>query len=94
MDWRRLAIFGAGTLLGAALGAGAALLFAPQSGEQTRRDLARRSRHLRVRTTDAWDDLRDELQWAARRGRRKLGRVVRDRRERFAADRDRPLADC
>ena len=34
-------------LLGIALGAGVALLMAPQSGEQTRRDLQRRARRVR-----------------------------------------------
>jgi gas vesicle protein len=40
-------------LIGIALGAGAALLFAPQSGEQTRRDIAYRAR----RAQDAAQDL-------------------------------------
>jgi hypothetical protein len=84
VDWQRVAIFATGTLLGAVVGAGAALLFAPQTGEETRRDLARQGRRLRSRTTGAWDDLRDEFQWAARRGRRRLTRSLRGRRERRA----------
>lgn len=84
VDWQRVAIFATGTLLGAVVGAGAALLFAPQTGEETRRDLARRGRRLRSRTADAWDDLRDELQWAARRGRKRLTRSLRGRRDRRA----------
>lgn len=80
-DWQDVAIFTAGALLGAALGVGAALLFAPQSGEQARQDLARTGRRLRARTADAWDDLRDELQYAARRSRRKIGRALRRRHE-------------
>ena len=84
VDWQRVAIFATGTLLGAVVGAGAALLFAPQTGEETRRDLARQGRRFRSRTADAWDDLRDELQWAARRGRRQLTRSLRGRRERRA----------
>jgi gas vesicle protein len=79
-DWQHVAIFAAGAMLGAALGAGAALLLAPMSGEQVRHHLARRGRRLRSRTSDAWDDLRDELQFAARRGRRKIGRALRHRR--------------
>jgi gas vesicle protein len=85
LDWQHITIFAVGALLGAAVGAGAALLFAPQSGARTRHDLARHGRHLRSRTADAWDDLRHELRYAARRGRRKLGRklsrAVRERRE-------------
>jgi hypothetical protein len=79
-DWQHVAIFAAGAMLGAALGAGAALLFAPQTGEEARHGLARRGRRLRASTADAWDDLRDELRFAARRGRRKLGRALRRRR--------------
>lgn len=86
LDWQHIAIFAAGALLGAALGAGAALLLAPQSGAETRHDLARRGRHMRARTATAWDDLRHELRYAARTGRRKLGRkftgALRRRRER------------
>jgi gas vesicle protein len=58
------------------MGAGLALLFAPQSGEDTRHDiavggrrLARRGRRLAHRGRDAWDDLRDELHDAWRRKR-------------------------
>ena len=84
VDWQRVAIFATGTVLGAVVGVGAALLFAPQTGEETRRNLVRHGRRLRSRTADAWDDLRDELQWAARRGRRRLARSLRGRRERRA----------
>jgi gas vesicle protein len=88
LDWQHIALFTAGALLGAAMGAGAALLFAPHSGARTRHDLARQGRHLRTRTTDAWDDLRHELRYATRRGRRKLARAInralQDRRERRA----------
>lgn len=86
LDWQHIAIFAAGALLGAAFGAGAALLLAPQSGAETRHDLARRGRHLRARTATAWDDLRHELRYAARTGRRKLAGkftgTLRHRRER------------
>lgn len=91
LDWQHIAIFTVGAALGAAIGAGAALLFAPQSGARTRHNIARRGRHFRTRTADAWDDLRHELRYAARRGRKKLAAridgVLRDRRER------RPLGD-
>ena len=86
LDWQHIAIFTAGAVLGAAIGAGAALLFAPQSGARTRHNIARRGRHIRTRTADAWEDLRHELRYAARRGRKKLAArmngALRDRRER------------
>jgi len=86
LDWQHIGLFAAGALLGAALGAGAALLFAPQSGAEARHKIARRGRHIRARTATAWDDLRHELRYATRRGRRrlarKLNRALRERRER------------
>lgn len=48
-------------LLGALMGAAAGLLFAPQAGERTRRDIARRARQLRDETTERWDELKDEV---------------------------------
>jgi gas vesicle protein len=60
--------------VGAAVGAGAALLLAPQSGEETRELIGRGRRRFGARAHDAWDDLRDELRWAAHRGARKLRR--------------------
>ena len=88
LDWQHIAIFAAGAALGAAIGAGAALLFAPQSGARTRHNIAKRGRHLRTRTADAWEDLRHELRYAARRGRQKLAArmngALRSRREREA----------
>jgi gas vesicle protein len=54
-------------LLGAAVGAGLGLLLAPQSGERTRRDLARRGRKLRTQAEGAFEDLSDELQTRGRK---------------------------
>ena len=49
---------GIGTfLIGLALGAGAALLFAPQSGEETRRDIARRARRAQEAAQDFVEDV-------------------------------------
>ncbi len=68
-DWQQLAIFGAGLALGITLGAGVALLTAPQAGWKTRSDIKRyaknKRRALRNRSRDAWLDLRDELRHAA-----------------------------
>ncbi|MDQ2765508.1 MAG: YtxH domain-containing protein, partial [Gemmatimonadota bacterium] len=72
MQWRHTAIFGAGIALGALIGAGAALLFAPQSGDETREFLSERARGFGGRIGDRIDDARGDLNWYMRRGRRKL----------------------
>jgi hypothetical protein len=86
IDWQQVAIFATGLTLGLLAGAGSAILFAPNSGRQTRRSIARAGRKLRHRTHDAWDDLREELRRAGRRSRRSIERTLEDRR------RDRQLA--
>jgi hypothetical protein len=48
-------------LLGAAVGAGLALLFAPRSGAELRQDLRRGVRRLRHLAEDSIDDLRGEF---------------------------------
>lgn len=75
-------IFAAGVALGIAVGAAGALLFAPQSGADTRRAIVRRGRRLGVRGRDAWQDMGDELRRYARRRRRAWQR----RRERTNDD--------
>ena len=76
LDWGRLGAFGAGMAMGALLGAGAALLYAPQSGRATRAVIRKRARGLTATAGDAWDDLGRELRGAARRSRRGLTRGV------------------
>jgi gas vesicle protein len=44
-------------LIGLALGAGAALIFAPQSGEETRRGIARRARRAQEAAQDLVEDV-------------------------------------
>lgn len=83
-DWQRVGIFGAGLALGLAAGAGAALLFAPQSGEDTRELLGEQAREMRGRVVDRWEDLRYELRAAARRGKKRVRRGVT--RGRWAAE--------
>jgi gas vesicle protein len=93
IDWERVAVFSTGIALGAALGAGVALLFAPYSGEETREAILRRGVRLAHQGRDAWDELRDELHWATRRGKRRIGRRVQRARwvaEDFIDDRRRP----
>ena len=74
MQWRQAAIFGAGVALGALVGAGAALLYAPQTGEEAREMLSRRAHQFRGRVGERIDDARGDLGWYMRRGRRKLRR--------------------
>jgi gas vesicle protein len=73
-QWRNAAIFGAGIALGAMIGAGAALLYAPRSGEEMREMLSDRAQRLGGRIGDRIDDARGDLGWYMRRGRRKLRR--------------------
>jgi hypothetical protein len=76
-----LGVFAAGLGLGLVLGAGAALLFAPQSGADTRHSLARRGRRITRRGHDAWDDLGDELRRMRRRRRAHRAARRRSREE-------------
>jgi gas vesicle protein len=73
-------------VVGIALGAGIALLFAPQAGYDTRRALVRRGARLGSRGRDAWDDLRHELRRAVRRRRRARERVLPPAGDVTAAD--------
>ena len=77
LEWGDAGLFGAGIAVGVLIGAGAALLFAPQSGSETREDIVRGTRDFGFRATDAWDDLREELRHAASRGAKRLKRGVR-----------------
>lgn len=82
--WRQTGAAAAGLVFGLALGAGLALLFAPQAGEETRELLGERARMLRGRAGDRFDDLRDDLGRVTRRGRRRMRRGVT--RGRWAAE--------
>ena len=64
----------AGLVIGLLVGAGVTLLFAPQRGSDTRRDISRRVGRVRRRGRDAWEDLRYELGQARRQLNRKLRR--------------------
>lgn len=89
VGWRGVAALGTGLALGLAVGAGTALLFAPRSGRETRRFIARAGRDMTRRTHDAWDDLGDELREAARRGRWAVTRTMKERRRAAERRRDR-----
>ena len=77
VDWEHVGLVGAGLLVGALVGVGAALLLAPQSGEATRAAIRRGARGARIRAGDAWDDFADDLAAIAHRGRRRVGRGLR-----------------
>ncbi len=62
-DWTNIGLFTAGIALGAILGASAALLWAPASGELTRHRIARRVRG-RGGDEDVWEELAEELELA------------------------------
>ena len=59
--------FAVGLILGALIGAGVALLVAPQSGEETRRLLRRRAKKLAAGAQDRYEDVKDRIRQARRR---------------------------
>jgi hypothetical protein len=69
-DWRSAGLLSLGIIAGALVGAGVALLLAPQSGEETREQIVSRARRLGTRADEGWDDLRHELRRLRRRSQR------------------------
>src|SRR5206468_10909446 len=67
VDWGRVGVFGAGIAIGAVLGAGLAMLYAPQSGAATRRAIRRKALDIREDARDRWDELGDRLEMLRRR---------------------------
>ena len=53
--------FVSGLLLGAAIGAGIAMLTAPQSGRRTRKKIRRAAGDLKFEAGDRWDELADDV---------------------------------
>ena len=70
--------FFAGLVLGALIGAGAALLSAPASGRRTRRKLARAATDVRETAQDRFeniaDDVRDRMDGAVKTARKRITR--------------------
>ncbi len=60
-DEARLFNFLAGLVCGAAIGAGVALVLAPDSGRKTRKRIHRAAGDLRETASDRWEDLADEV---------------------------------
>ena len=60
-DEARLFNFLAGLVCGAAIGAGIALVLAPDSGKKTRRRIHRVAGDLRETAADRWDEIAEEV---------------------------------
>jgi hypothetical protein len=65
-DKRSISMLGLGMVIGAAIGAGIALVAAPRSGEDTRDRILERVRRLRSRDDSTWEKLGRELRRAAK----------------------------
>ena len=85
-------MLGIGILVGIAIGAGVALLAAPQSGEDTRDNIRDRIRHLRGQDRP-WDKLDRELRRASAL-RRKHDLERHRKQEQKAVDRQRAERDA
>lgn len=68
-------------VMGAVLGAGLALLYAPRSGEETRRELGRRWDDLKEEAEEKLEEISDTIQDGKERVRAKIERLVDGDRE-------------
>ena len=82
-----------GFTLGLAVGAGAAVLFAPQSGRRTRRAIRRTAEEMGDTATEKWREVRDEATGRLRDFReeteRRARRSVESARDRLEELKDR-----
>ncbi|TVR54281.1 MAG: YtxH domain-containing protein [Gemmatimonadales bacterium] len=76
-DDARLFNFLSGLICGAAIGAGVALLMAPDSGKKTRKRIHRAADDLRDTATDRWEDISEEV-------RDKVDEALSTARKRFS----------
>ena len=70
--------FISGLFLGAVIGAGIALLAAPQSGRRTRRKIRSAATDLKHTASDRWDELADDV-------KEKVDDAIQGARKRFPA---------
>ena len=82
--------FALGVLMGAAVGAGLALLLAPRSGREFREDLAGRARKARESAADGYRQGREKVEQAVVKGRERVEQAVVKGRE--AVDKARGVA--
>jgi hypothetical protein len=75
-DWAQVGVFSAGVVVGALIGAGAALLLAPTTGFETRSRLASNARRARVRAVDRLEGISEDARKSTKRSARRLGRVA------------------
>lgn len=75
--------FISGMMLGLAIGAGAAMLMAPASGQKTRKRIRKATRNLAGDTTDRWEDLADDVRDRASQVRGRVDDAVHGARKRF-----------
>lgn len=71
-DEQDLTVFAAGVTLGAVIGAGVALLFAPQSGRRTRGKIRRTAEDLSEQAEEKMRHAADDAKRAARDASRKV----------------------
>jgi gas vesicle protein len=79
-----LGAFMAGFLLGGMIGAGVALLLAPQSGEETREMLRERSIELKGRAEQTATDFRSKAETTLQEGRERIDEAVETARKRVS----------
>lgn len=70
--------FVSGLLLGAVIGAGIALLAAPEPGHRTRRRIRRKADDFKDTASDRWEDLAEDV-------RGKVDDAIRGARKHFAS---------
>lgn len=73
----QIAGFVSGLLLGAIIGAGVALLAAPESGRTTRKRLRKAASGVKSEATDRWDELTEDV-------KDKVGIALKGARKRLA----------
>lgn len=75
-------------LLGALIGAGVALLFAPRSGRETRRDISRRARAAQDRVRDVAEGVTDQVVDTFEGARARIEEQLETARSKIVAKKD------